>query len=64
MLRRGQTHPYPALVVREMNWCVECEQYSAFKWLCPVCLDRAKRDRQFAGRAGRRIRDCETASAD
>lgn len=64
MLRRGRTHPYPELVPHEINWCIECEQYSAFKWLCPVCLDRAKRDRQFASRAGRRVHDHETASTE
>ena len=46
MLRRGQTHPYPDLIEREIAWCIECEVYAASKWLCPVCLDRATRDRQ------------------
>lgn len=64
MLRRGRTHPHPELIDRTTNWCIECEQYAAFKWLCPVCLDRAKRDRQFASRAGRRIHDREHAPAD
>jgi hypothetical protein len=57
MLRRGLTHRHPELVMHEINWCVECEQHAAWKWLCPICLDRAKRDRQFAGKVNQHVDD-------
>jgi hypothetical protein len=63
-LRRGRTHPFPELVDPFIVWCGECEQYAAKVWLCPVCLDKAQRDRRFAGRAKRRYEDHMNGSSD